>query len=201
VQLLTPMAVRGAVKSTDGKALAGVTIIPDGVLGVDGRPYGLIEPTETKTNDQGQFELKGLPEGYFQIMTRREGYERVDSMKIWGGMVSRIASMDNGATSIAITMTAAGKLKGKVVKADGTPDGKANVHVNPLGTTAQRVGHWGGSMQVKEDGSFEFNSVPPGKYVLSADVVRSLEGNDPDAVEAEVKSGETAEVTVKSKGK
>jgi len=58
---------------------------------------------------------------------------------------------------------------------------------------------WGGSADTKPDGSFQFDNVPPGEYIVSAMATNpgpALQGKDPNAKTITVKAGQTTEVEV-----
>lgn len=94
---------------------------------------------------------------------------------------------------VTIRMASTGTIRGKVTKPDGSPAADAQVSVNPEGNP---VGKWGGGTNVKPDGTFQFDNVPPGKYTISVSPHLARVGKDPEAREIEVKPGETAEATM-----
>jgi hypothetical protein len=66
-----------------------------------------------------------------------------------------------------------------------------NVHVNPPG---ERIGKWGGSAQLKPDGTYEFTGVPPGQYWVSTVFDPGPAERNPAAKSVTVEAGRTAEV-------
>lgn len=189
VQLASAIVARGVVNTTDGKPVAGVKVRADGVIALDGRGYLPVGSIETVTDADGKFELSGLPEGYFQIDARDSSHQQEDILHLYGppmnGMPAKVYE------GVSVVMTATGIVKGKVVGLDGRPNGKGNVHLVPPG--GERVGMWSGSMNVGADGTFEFDGVPPGSYLLGTGMAMPGK-NDPTAKEVQVKAGETTEI-------
>jgi hypothetical protein len=75
--------VLGRVLDSDGKPVAGVEIVPSGLVGPDGRGYELpVEATAT-TDAEGRFRLTGLPEGKLQLRAYKPGWQRVSDGREW----------------------------------------------------------------------------------------------------------------------
>src|ERR1051325_358355 len=83
-----------------------------------------------------------------------------------------------------------GNVHGKVTQGGGAPTDAAYIaRIAPEG--GEKVGSWGGSSQVKADGTFEFNGVPPGRYVVTArpNPGPVFRGKDPSEKLIEIKPG------------
>jgi hypothetical protein len=186
-QLAPAATLAGTALDTDGKPLAGVTVRADSVTSVDGRGYILPQRRQTKTDDKGKFELTGLPRGHAQLFAYADHYAELDGLKLQ-------TVPDEGLT---IRLTATGDVKGRVLDKAGKPAPGGIVDINPPGNL--RIGQWGGSSNTAPDGSFHFENVPPGEYVVSAMATNpgpALQGKDPNSKTITVKAGETVEVDV-----
>ena len=172
----------GTAIDTDGKPLAGITVRADAIMGPDGRGYDLPERPQATTDAQGKFALQGLPRGHCQLHAYSKAHLLRDVLKVY-----EVPSGD-----VALTLVATGSVKFKVTKADGTPAADAQVSMEPEG--GAKVGKWGGSGNVSPDGTLQFDSIPPGKYVASISPGLLITGKDPNAKTVEIKAGETAEV-------
>ncbi|MCX7044457.1 MAG: carboxypeptidase-like regulatory domain-containing protein [Candidatus Sumerlaeota bacterium] len=184
-ELLKQAGLKGVVADSNGKPLAGVNVTADSVLGIDGLGYACLDAA-TKSDEQGRFEFRSLPQGYTQIHCSSSSLHQAT-------FLFELYKIPND--DIKIVMTGTGAVRGKVVSGDGTTlTGQINVSINPQG--GNKVGSWGGSMNCKEDARFEFSGVPPGEYFLSADPMFHIEGKDPNAKRVTVKEGETVEAQV-----
>jgi hypothetical protein len=185
VMLAKSAALKGVVQDTEGKAIAGAKVRADGVVGFDGRGYRLAEKADATSDANGEFELAGLPQGYVQLYESHETYHVVEVFKIY----------KVPATQVVVRMTATGTVKGKVV--GGRTD--AHVSIDAAVKFEDRVGTWGGSTQVKGDGTFEFAGVPPGEYVVTTNMDPTAREKDPLAKKIVVKAGEVVEVELTAK--
>jgi hypothetical protein len=166
-----------------GKPLANVKVRVDSTMSIDGRGYPTARTNEHQqivTDADGRFTLTGLPRGQAQITLWADNLYQVDMLK----------AHDIPSEKLTLTMTGTGVVRGKVTAANGKlRDG--NVSIWPQGGNV--VGSWGGGMNTKEDGSFEFENVPPGKYLISGDPAAQFDKKK-KATAIEVKAGETVEV-------
>lgn len=183
VRLSPAVEQKGRVLDLKGKPLAKVKVRVDTTIAIDGRGYpcGRInELQEVLTDADGRFTLTGLPRGQAMITLWADNLYQLNMIKMY----------EIPTAKLTLTMTGTGVIRGKVSAANGTlRDG--NVSVWPEG--GNRVGTWGGGMNVKEDGSFQFDNVPPGKYLISADPAAQFDKRK-KATAIEVKAGETVEV-------
>jgi hypothetical protein len=160
VELASAATLSGVVQDTAGQPVASVRVRADNSMALDGRGYGAPTPAEALTDAAGHFELAGLAAGYTQLRVRAPGYTSGDS-----------AIHAVPATDVVIHVGRTGRIAVSVVDAQGQPMAtlKGNpimVEVEPKG--GARVGTWGGSAQVKDDGTFEFTEVWPGEYRVSS---------------------------------
>jgi hypothetical protein len=68
-------AVRGKVKERDGKSLSGVTVRAVNVADES-------QTHETKTDDKGDFELKGVAAGDYTLLFERSGYQTFTTRRL-----------------------------------------------------------------------------------------------------------------------
>jgi hypothetical protein len=155
------------------------------VLGLDGRGYSPSAKTEATTDEKGKFTITGLPRGSAEFRVHGTSFYQLAPR-----------GLQPVPSEIALRMTPTGAVRGKVVTAAGdpfdvrrlSPHGNLTVTIEPTG--AAGVGTWGGAMNVKPDGTFVFETVPPGKYVVGL----VLHEVNPNAKFIEVKAGDTVQV-------
>lgn len=162
IALARPAALKGTVKDTQGKPLEGVKISARDTVGLDGQGYKTGDRS-VRTDAQGRFELKDLPRGYTILWADKPGYY------YFSREIHAIGDMTRSGkpNELEIVMGRSGVISGKVKGLEKAKGEKAQVMVN-LDPVGDPIGKWGGSMNVKEDGSFEFKGVPAGQYILHA---------------------------------
>jgi hypothetical protein len=183
VQLAPPARVSGIVKDQLGKPVAGASVRADGIVAVDGSGYILPDRMEVAADAGGKFEMTSLPAGTLHFYTYAKGFAPVDIL------TKHKAPADN----VELLVTATGTIKGRVVDAQDKPDATAQVSIYPEG--GPKAGKWSASGNLDAGAAFSFDSVPPGKYVVSPFPGRQYTNKpDPAAKTIEVKAGQTAEV-------
>ncbi|HVT88794.1 MAG TPA: carboxypeptidase-like regulatory domain-containing protein [Tepidisphaeraceae bacterium] len=183
VALVKQVLLTGTVKDIDGKGVKGINVRAVGMVTADGADYRTSEEdSQTTTDAEGNFSLGKLPAGTLLIYVTGDGYFDLDTSKTF-------TAPQQG---LVIHVTPTGSIKGTVVDNTGNPAVAGNIRVSPPGDP---VGKWGGSAQIKPDGSFEFKNVPPGEYIVSANPDPSRAPNASD-VKIELKAGQTADVSL-----
>ncbi len=161
VELAKSAALQGRVTDTEGKPLQGVKVSPSNVMAINGRGYTLPEPAGAVTDKDGTFALTNLPTGFTQFRIHHPAYYFGDLFTIH----------DVPGTNVLLRLTGAGTIRINVTDSEGHALCRYEGHeilveVEPKG--GSKVGSWGGSAKVKEDGTFEFNNVPPGEYRITS---------------------------------
>lgn len=191
VKLAKAVTLTGTVTNAgDGKPIKDIEVRADTFWSADDGGYPLPAHPKATTDASGHFMLEGLPRGKCELSAHADGLHQVDPLQVYAVPSQRVA----------LKMAATGIVRGKVTQAGGAPtDGPYIAELTPEG--GHRVGSYGGSMEVKADGTFEFNHVPPGKYTVTArpNPGPVLKGSDPNARDIEVKPGATAEVEIELK--
>lgn len=179
--------ISGTAVVGDGKPVAGLTVRVDSLISADGKGYVPLDSPQTVTDAKGRFTFGGLPAGSCRLFVHGTGY-------------SQKAVLERHtipADDVVIRMSQAGNVRGKVTRGGAVPtDASYIAEITPEG--GNKVGSWGGSMQVKADGSFEFTDVPPGRYTVTARPNSGpvLKGRDPNEKKIEIESGTTVEVEI-----
>jgi hypothetical protein len=198
VKLVKPARLSGVAQDEAGKPVPGVTIRVRNTLAPDGTGYPLPEPPEAISDAEGRFELTGLPVGKLQLWANKAGYHQV-----WhpSDLVTAIPVDDpRGRTPVVVKLQATGGLRVQFIDAAGKVisferDGEVQVHVQDANRTG--VGSWGGSANVPAGGSYDFDTMPPGRYRVSSKPfvpgVAHLAGDD---VEARVTAGQVTDVSL-----
>jgi hypothetical protein len=156
VELAGAASLNGVVQDAESQPLAGVKVRATNSMAIDGRGYRGPAPVEATTDAAGRFELAGLAVGYTQVRVRTPGYTSGDAT------IHAVPAAD-----VVIRVGRTGRIVVRVVDAQGKalPRFEGNpvlVEVEPKG--GAKVGTWGGSAQVKEDGTFAFTDVLPDQY-------------------------------------
>jgi hypothetical protein len=183
---LAPVAlIAGSAIETSGKPLQGVTVRADGCIGIDGLGYPMPQSPQATTDEKGRFELPGLPRGFTHLHAAKETFHQVDVLAVYAVP----------AEDVKLQLGGTGAVKGKVPDDAGKPVSKGNISLVPVG--GERIGQWSGSMQIRTDGTFAFDGVPPGRYALSTDPRAAIPGAKVKTTrEIEVTVGKTVEVDV-----
>ncbi|MFQ6130641.1 MAG: carboxypeptidase regulatory-like domain-containing protein [Armatimonadota bacterium] len=180
VELVEAESVEGVALGMDGEPIPGVEIEARSTLAIDGREYEC-EAEPTTTDAQGRFLIQGLPRGYARLDCRSRG--------LYKSAPFDMVAAPSEDVELAFEVT--GTIRGNVV--DAPTDERVHIHVGSL----DRKPGWGGGQLCKQDGSFAFEGVPPGRYWISTVSQDILDGAvDPTAKIVEVKPGATVVVDV-----
>lgn len=173
-------SLRGQVVDTRGEPVRGVKVVARETWGIDGLSYRCSRKPMATTDEGGRFELHALPRGSVSLRCREPSLHQKSVSSELFAVGTNPWDKPEEAT---IVVEGTGTVSGKVVGDDGKPPGRAFiVEIEPKGGGG--VGTWGGSVQCKEDGAFEFQGVPPGEYVLIAkpNPMREGEASEPKPV-------------------
>ena len=179
VELAPQTAVTGSVMDAAGKPIAGAKVQLADTLGMNGQSYRLVERARGTTDADGRFHIAGVPAGYGRVVCSAKGYH---------APVEELRPVP--AKDLTIRMSETGTIKGKVIGRTRKGD-NILVSVAPEG---ERIGKWGGAMRVKPDGTFQFDNVPAGTYVISTGPLIPGEAPDAKARKITVVAGQTVTV-------
>ena len=181
VELTAAAKLAGVVSDDSGKPIRGAKVRAQ-PLAIDGRGYASPDRNEAITDDQGKFELAGLPKGFAELWCTAQGYFQPES----------VGKLYDVPSNLTLKLVRTGGLKVSVVGPDAKPvGGDVHVHVNPPGDP---IGKWGGSAQLKPDGTYAFTGVPPGPYWVSTVFHPGPAEQNPAAKPVTVEAGKVAEV-------
>ena len=196
VELAKVASVTGIVTDTQGHPIKGAKVRTATELGLnglgydDGRHYEPPDSWSVATDAAGRFELKGLPTGFAQLFVSMAGYYFGDVHTIHDVPGTNVVLRLVGAGSIHITVT--DKDDQAISRFEGNP---LIVEVEPKEGWKIGVSSWGGSANIRDDGTFDFTGVPPGEYrVSSRPNPGSSRRNYPEAQIVIVEFGKTAKV-------
>ncbi|TWU33916.1 carboxypeptidase-like regulatory domain-containing protein [Novipirellula artificiosorum] len=153
VYLSEAKELRGQVVNVDGQPLSEVKVRLSNVVAVNGLGYPSGGESTVMTDNDGQFVFGALPQGIVQLACHKEGY--------YYNSVLNEHHIDD--SPLTLQMVRSGQVDISVVDAQGLPiTSKFIVELEPEG--GLRVGSWGGSSNVGDDGTVTFKGIPPGQY-------------------------------------
>jgi len=132
----------------------GIEGVPISIEGND-RRFSLL------TDNDGRFQLEGLPAGKYKVGAALPGALRQVSAQDVVVTEGRCAAAEFLSTSL-------GAIKGKLVNSDGEPASKVNIMLIPDDPGGNEE-KWEGrevTSYTNERGLYNFNQVPPGQYVI-----------------------------------
>lgn len=147
-------AVMGKVLDPRGAPLAGAEVQVD----EPGRgPFGGGPRYRTTSDESGAFELKDLPPGTTALVARAEGWADAEALTL------ELAPAEER-PNVVLSLRAGGRIIGAVYGDDGDPiaNQRVNYGENSMGFGARA------ETRTAADGTFEFESVTPGTWTVSA---------------------------------
>jgi protocatechuate 3,4-dioxygenase beta subunit len=184
VELAATVDVEGqVVDADDDKPVAGAEVQLTRPMSIDGRGYVAPEPPRAMTGSDGRFKLAGVATGYAQFRCVAAGY--------YHNPIGRLHRFPSESVRLAVVRT--GAVQVQVFDADGRPITKDYlIAVEP--EQGAGIGKWGGSANVREDGSVRFDGVPPGRYRIYGRPNPGAVGDRSSDQIIEVKRGETVKL-------
>lgn len=163
VRLSRGVTVRGTVKSSSGKPVAGVQVVPQTSCQETGycNPIWLSD-RETRTNDAGEFELTAIPEAGVTFDFLKDGYSD-----------KRDVTLNSAEADNKIVLETGGGVCGRVVDEAGQPvrNFKIRVMIPRVRKDTEMVGgyyagyDWYGVLFTRNNGEFLLTDVPAGAWM------------------------------------
>lgn len=186
IELTKPATVQGLVLDEAGKPLSDVEVRLSNVV-AKGVRYDSPQEYNAKSDAQGKFVVENVPVGDASIWLHKPGYVRP-------GLGTSV-SIPSGEVKVA--MLKAASVKVVVGFGAATPPAGYIVHIIPEGGEA--VGKWSGSGNIDAQHRTTFKDMPPGKYTLYGRPNPGSDSEQTDAIELDLKGGETREVVLTAK--
>jgi protocatechuate 3,4-dioxygenase beta subunit len=160
---LTPQGRGGPVPVSDGNLQSA---------GGRGTPIAATPPPATATDDRGKFIFQNLDAGSYTLRVQGNGYvQQAYGQRYAGGPGIPIAlGAEQNVRDIAITLTTAGNVSGRIRDTNGQPLVDVPVELLKYSYTAagQRVYQAAGAVRTNDRGEYRIYWVTPGRYYLRA---------------------------------
>ncbi len=186
-KLARAVEVTGVVVDSNGNPLVGATVRLDDLKDTTGDLYSAQTTDNLTTDAEGRFSTTVLEGGSFSPWAYLDGYVHV-------GLPD---PFEVGSGELQVTLHQSGNMQVVVDFSDRVSTGDYIVEVAPEG--GSEVGTWGGSATVDADGSYLFENVPPGRYILHGRPNPGSTNEQTDQKTIEVVAGETIDVVLTAK--
>ena len=194
ISLAKASTLRGLVVDTNDKPVKGATVRADSIIALDGRGYPPPDspnPASIATDDAGRFALNDLPAGFATLSVRAEGYHFGDLFALHDVP---------GTGEVRVVLDRSCKVQVTVTDKEGKPLAKFEnapilIEIEPKGGSV--IGSWGGSSEVKPDGTYEFVGMPAGEYRVRSHPNPSTTGRiyAPEKI-VKIEAGASVQVTI-----
>ena len=166
------------VEANSARPVAGATVQ---AMGPDGA-------AETRTNDDGRYEMGGLKPGSYTVAVRAKGFVQAYYGKSGATLMdfgAQVTATGGRITSgLDVRLQQAGGISGRITDAKGVGIPGVEIELvreqGPGGTP----GPGGGFAQTIDDGSYRMTDVPPGDYMVRAYTARGRAADGAEVVYA-----------------
>jgi hypothetical protein len=144
--------VRGRAIMSDGQPFAGTFVnvsLREATGGISGRPGGM-------TQQDGSFDIKGLPPGTYQITVRPQNTREDDDVDVARGTITVVGEDVEG---LLLVGGKSGIARGHVVSDDGTPLPYSAMNVSARPFSPEERYSFSPPARVRDDGSFEIKGL------------------------------------------
>jgi Carboxypeptidase regulatory-like domain len=122
------------------------------------------QPQATVTDASGTFTVASLPPGRYRVVIQHQNYPQAR----FGGLTKNVdVKAGESGAPLAVDLVPGGAVSGRILDEEGEPIQGCFVQPHPAKNPEQGV-QMSGNPSTNEDGDYRFYSVPPGKYVFTA---------------------------------
>jgi len=158
VTLARAATVAVRVVDPQGHPLPGVGIRVANCKDQNGNHYRLAGTHQFTSDTNGEFTVSDVPQGTIKFMSRSPEY-------FYNPVLNEHDTTD---APIVLKLQPTGVVQVFVLEASGKPiTSKYMVEIAEQGAKKGAVGSWGGSANIGTDGTFTFEGIPPGKYIVT----------------------------------
>ncbi|MEQ8768640.1 MAG: carboxypeptidase regulatory-like domain-containing protein [Planctomycetota bacterium] len=119
-----------------------------------------------RSDENGFFEMRGLPEGDFDVEVDPSDVRQAEGESSWGQEILRVSIPRDGDVNMGtVTLSRGTTLSGRVTTNSGVPISGARLQL----VTAGGKPLSGERPRSREDGTYDFDSLSPGQYDLEVD--------------------------------
>ncbi|MCA9137370.1 MAG: carboxypeptidase regulatory-like domain-containing protein [Planctomycetales bacterium] len=158
-----------------------------------GNDYRIARQREFTANSKGEFDLDDVPEGTIKFGCATKGYY----------YNSVLNEHDTAESPIVLKLLPTGNVKVNVFSPDGqSVNARYVIQINEKGVDPEKggkAGSWGGSANVGTDGTYTFENVPSGDYVVTGKPNPGASKDRAQAVNVQIKPKETVEIKLVTK--
>jgi len=178
--------IKGIVVDTGGRPLGGVAVSVNDFVGTDGNEYPFLTESPIVTDEQGRFQIEGLPKGFASVRCQGKGLHQK-------GSIFEMYPIPLG--KLKLTMEGTGIVRGKVLTKKGSiPAGQIVLELEPPGE--EKIGKWGYSGYLSKDGTFNISGIPPGEYIITTRPNPSSADYKPNEKKIVIEPGKTYEIEI-----
>lgn len=156
LRLARPARIGGRVIDPGGSPVAGAGVLMQRAGAESSMPWLQGAPTETRSDDAGEFLLKRAPPGRWKLVASAEGLAESEPLEVELAPAAELGSL-------TLALRRGGRITGTVHPAAGEVEGRS-VEVR------RREGQFHKTVSCDAQGAFALDGLSPGTYVLSLEL-------------------------------